>query len=78
MTRHDDESLLELARWALGAVAGCAAPLWCRLVGHGPLLPCNEGAAEVEQRWREREPERVARIGYMVQPAELKLPRWDE
>ena len=32
----------------------------------------------VEQRWREREPERVARIGYMVQPAELKLPRWDE
>lgn len=47
MTRHDDESLLELARWTLGAVAGCAAPLWCWLVGHGPLLPCNEGAGEV-------------------------------
>lgn len=44
MTRHDDESLLELARWTLGAVAGCAAPLWCRLVGHGPTMACNEGA----------------------------------
>lgn len=21
-------------RYALGAVAGCAAPLWCRVVGH--------------------------------------------
>lgn len=47
MTRHDDESLLELTRWTLGAVAGCAAPLWCWLVGHRPidwpLSPPNVG-----------------------------------
>lgn len=31
--------------YLLGAVAGCAAPLWCRVRGHGRYRLINEGAA---------------------------------
>lgn len=32
------------SRYALGAVAGCAAPLWCRVFNHGPTQVINKGA----------------------------------
>lgn len=31
------------SRYALGVVAGCAAPLWCRWRGHGPWYPVTAG-----------------------------------
>lgn len=35
-------------RYLLGAVAGCAAPLLCRMRGHGPRC----GPTEVNGAWR--------------------------